>query len=570
MKEKKINNWIISIIINAIIIGAILVATRMSYETNDDFAIASRIAAGYPFVGFVNYYLCKAIIALQSVIPALNWFVIVLIATSFVAFTCILNTIFEAGDSLAVKFAATAVTALYAFDHYGSIQFTKTAALVMTAGMLMLASCITEKKGFFSYAWAVVMIYLGASIRVDALIGAAGFAGIYGIVWLITNRKRLIPEGYITPAKVLLYVVLIALIGGAYEFDRLSDRINVSTDELKYAEEYSLYRSNIVDYPTYEYYEENVAAYDAIGISENDIYLIDHWVFDYDGAASLENLRKIDSIERHEDGKAVVLVRSIKKCIKDIYRDIRKMSFTGIHIILLLCIALWSLFALRPGQWLYTIAIGAMAVALYMAVYYMQRPAYRALYVADIGATVWLIYYLMQNSGSGSALGRSNVTAVMGAAVGLIALMLMLPAYAGTVNKAEAAAGKVMSETMQDYFTSHEDNFYVWTTTEKKLTIRYLTPWLAPDGSDCNVTGTGGWGVLSPYMLDRLGDYGIYNPVKDLIDNDKAFFIANKRLGRYEEYYNKWYASKGEKIILEEADNIDGRSIWKVRRIKIE
>ena len=76
--------------INAAVLAVMLVFTRVTYETNDDYAIASRLAAGYPYVGFVNYFLCKAIIAVQKLIPAVNWYVIVLMAASFAAFTCIL------------------------------------------------------------------------------------------------------------------------------------------------------------------------------------------------------------------------------------------------------------------------------------------------------------------------------------------------------------------------------------------------------------------------------------------------------------------------------------------------
>ena len=40
--------------INAVILAAVLIATHMMYETNDDYAIASRIVDGYPEVNFVN------------------------------------------------------------------------------------------------------------------------------------------------------------------------------------------------------------------------------------------------------------------------------------------------------------------------------------------------------------------------------------------------------------------------------------------------------------------------------------------------------------------------------------
>jgi len=564
MKANNRQNLVKSIVINVVILIAMLAFTRMSYETNDDYAIASRIAAGYPYVGFVNYFLCKPLILIQKLIPSVNCFVIFLIAASFVSFTCVLYTIFSAGNDRMVRIAAAAMTVLFAFDHYSAIQFTKTAALVMTAGMLMLVDCVTNKKKAPGYIVAVLLIYLGACIRVDALLGAAGFAGIYGIVWLIQNRSRLKEDGYFTMPRIALYVLLVALVCGAYELDQYSCRINVSTEQLRYAEDYSLYRSNIVDFPTYEYYEDNVAAYDAIGISENDIYLIDHWFFDYEGAASMENLRNIDSIKRNDDSTATVLVKSVKKCLRRIYNGVREMSFTGIHIIYLCALALWMLLALRPKHWPYVILTGLMSLALYLALYYMQRPTYRALYIADIGAAVWLLYYLMNNIDEKKG-ARRGASAVMGAAVILITVMLMVPAYRGSESKADEADGKRMSETMQEYFMQNEDCLYIWSTTEKKISRVYSSPWRAPDEKDRNVAGTGGWGVLSPYILGRLAEFDVYNPIKDLIDNDKMLFVGNNHIKRLEEYYNKWYGTDKTVIYMQQVDEVDGNKIWAVK-----
>ena len=564
MEANNRHNLVKSILINFGILAAVLVLTRMSYETNDDYAIASRIAAGYPYVGFVNYYLCKGLIAVQKLIPAVNWYVVLLLAASFISFTCALYTIFSSGTSRIVRIAAAAMTALFAFDHYSTLQFTKTAALVMTAGMLMLVDCITEKRKAPGFILALLLIYLGACIRVDALMGAAGFAGVYGIVWLVQNRRRLKEDKYFTLPRIALYILLAALVCGAYGLDQYSCRINVSTDELRYAEDYSLYRSNIVDFPTYEYYEDNAAAYDAIGISENDIYLIDHWFFDYEGAASMENLRNIDNIKRNDDSRVTVLKKSVKKCLKETREGVRDMSFTGIHVIYLCVLALWLLLALKPKHWPYVIGTGLMTLALYIAVYYIQRPAYRAIYIADIGAAVWMLYYLMKNVEEKKS-SRRGASAVMGAAVILITAMLMVPAYRGSESKAVKAGGKVMSEAMQEYFMQNDDCLYVWSTTEKKTARVYASPLRTPDEKDRNVTGTGGWGVLSPYMLDKLAEFGVYNPIKDLIDNDKALFVGNKHIKRLEEYYNKWYGTAGTEIYMQQVDEVDGNKIWAVK-----
>lgn len=153
----------------------------------------------------------------------------------------------------------------------------------------------------------------------------------------------------------------------------------------------------------------------------------------------------------------------------------------------------------------------------------------------------------------------------MGIAVIAATLMLLAPAYKGMQSKVASAESKIMSDKVQEYFMAHDSDFYVWATTEKKQPQVYATPWLAPTGTDRNVTGTGGWGVLSPYTLDKLDDYGIYNPIKDLIDNEHAFYVGNKRIKRLTEYYNKWYGSPDKVIYMEQVDEVGGNKVWSVR-----
>ena len=101
--------------------------------------------------------------------------------------------------------------------------------------------------------------------------------------------------------------------------------------------------------------------------------------------------------------------------------------------------------------------------------------------------------------------------------------------------------------------------------SEKKYNPDYATPLLAPgrNGKN-NVMGTGSWGTLSPYVLDKLQKYDMSNPIKELIDNDKAYYIGNKNIERLTEYYNKWYGGKDRKINLIRIDEAAGYGVYRV------
>ena len=95
--------------INAVILAAVLAATHMMYETNDDYAIASRIVDGYPEVNFVNYYLCLILVKIQAAVPSLNAYVIFMILGSYVSFTCILKLIMDRTDQKIIYIASALV-----------------------------------------------------------------------------------------------------------------------------------------------------------------------------------------------------------------------------------------------------------------------------------------------------------------------------------------------------------------------------------------------------------------------------------------------------------------------------
>ena len=323
----------------------------------------------------------------------------------------------------------------------------------------------------------------------------------------------------------------------------------------------------MIDYPTFMYYEEKKAEYDAIGISENDMFLIDNWRLDYDGAASLENLKKIDSIERPKDPLPQRAKSSIKKTLRTVLNGMRDRNSTGIHIIVLSLAALAMIAALRPKRWLYVIAVGGVAFALYAYLYFVQRAIYRVVYLADIGAALWLLYYFAYYEDRKPDEIRKKAAAICCAVLLAISLYFTPELAANCASKYSKLESKVMSEAVVKYYEDNRDKALVWGTGQRKRPERYIKPWLVPDDTDRNGFGTGGWDVMSPYSLDCLAEYGLHNPIKDLIDNDSAYYIGNEYVEQLEQYYNDWYAGDGETIKMTQIETIDDLSVWKVVKV---
>ena len=567
-RKKGFVNWIMALAINSVVAFLAFAFTDMCYETNDDFAISSRIADGYPNASFVNYYLCKMLIAVQSQISKWNVYVIFLILISSIAFVFITKLVLDICDKLSVRLMMIALLIMYSFDHYSAIQFTKTSALVTTVGFIALTDSVICKKKIGSYIAAFVFIYLGAAIRYGTFTAVLGTALIAVLVWMMIDFRRWKEEEWFSPKSMVSVILIGVITAGAFGVIKLSDAANRSTPELKYYEEYNLYRSNVVDYPTYDYYDINKDSYGAIGIDENDISLIDKWFFDYDGAASLDNLKKIDSIERPQTDLKTSILKSVKKTVLQVLEGMRYRTTTGIHIIMLIIMAVAMFAALKPRHWLFIISMGIVAFGLYTVLFMKQRASYRVMYVADIGATLWLIYYFAVCSGRAPEDVKQKIALGFGVLMLASSLVFFVFLRENCASKYDRAAGTVMSEAKLEYFMEHSDQVYVWSTREIRKPREYKNPLLRPGDSDRNVFSTGGWGTLSPYLLGKMADYGIRNPIKDLIDSEKAFFVGNNNIEQLETYLTKWYAKDNEVIRMRQVDTMDGTAVWKVETVK--
>ena len=560
--NKKAYNWLISLAINALILVAVMFFTSVAYETNDDFAISRELTAGYPYVGFVNYFLCRGLIAVQNYFPEHNVFMISQIVMSFICFTVLLKIFIDRRESWLEAVPAVFACLLFSFDHYGSVQFTKTAALLMIAGLIWAVDNYCHERKPAAFVFAFLLFYIGVAYREKGMFPAIAFAGVFMLVWWIVNRKEVFQKGKTIRELGLICMILVILVA-PYGIDKLSDRVNASTPELKFSREYQAERRMVTDYPVMKYYEENKDKYDAAGLSENDIFVVDRFIFDYDGSASIENLRTINSINAPYRTSTMTPVKALKKAVKYALNSMRSINFSGMHIILAVLLFIYILLLNKPEGWAYSIMICGVTLLIYVAIYYLQRVQYRALYVAEAGAVFWLIYASLSARRRTAPKLRAACVLVIAAAV----LCMTVPAknLVNAVDKHNRA--QLIPQTQIDYFAANPDKFFIGPTTSMGMSPAYADP-LGRAESPANMADTGGWDTMTPYRLAALEEYGISNPIKDLIDNPDVLYVGEGKQKTLTEYFNKWYCAKGEKVRFEKVDEVDGTGIYRVVKSK--
>ena len=111
-------------------------------------------------------------------------------------------------------------------------------------------------------------------------------------------------------------------------------------------------------------------------------------------------------------------------------------------------------------------AVGIYTLCIYLAVYHMQRPVYRALYVADLGASIWLLYYLNNNI---EPVRRMKARSTFVIAAVILTILLCYPIQQGCVQKHNHMQTKIMPKQLSNYIEMHEDSLFFFFCFRKEV-----------------------------------------------------------------------------------------------------
>lgn len=574
MKERY--KWLIAILLNIALLAFAVLFVGINYESSDDYVISERIVAGYAFVGYVNYYLCEAMIFLQNIFRGVNIYIVSQLIVCCAALSIVTKMFIDRVTDKIMYIILAAALVFYTADLYSLVQFTKTAGLLSAAGLLLLSDCVIFKRGIGYYAAGIILFALAIAYRFEMIIFAVGYAGLFALFWLFENRKELVPGGYLKAKSICCYVLTAVLLAGSCGIYALSEMKNYSTKELEDYHEYNHYRYSYVDYAIYNDYEKNPDRYEETGLTKDDFYLIRKWYFDYDGAASLDNLKKIKKI--YDDTSATEArppVQILTKTLGMVYRHARKRSVLGCHLLLLIALAIYAFVKCRRKTWLYILALGAATFVLYFMLNHMGRAIYRVLFIIDLCATMWMLYCVAEKNAPHEAFSEepersaAHERFITGASMLICAVVLAVSLFgvraacAKSLSKHNAI--KVMTPDIEEIVREDKDHAYVFSTLDKRYDVDYLKPLKAPELHP-NVFTFGSWGTKSPYLNDRMKEYGLNNVFSDIIDNEDVYVIDNSNAEKMEDYLNRWYGKdlNGKKVRYEKVDDIGGSKFWRV------
>ncbi|MGI6736224.1 MAG: hypothetical protein ACOX41_02795 [Anaerovoracaceae bacterium] len=587
------HKWITALLINVVLAALMLLLGDMEYETNDDFSIGNQIAEGNFYVGFVNYYLCVFIHFIQGLIPAVNAFNAVQIAFSFAALTCLTFVIIDHDRSFWFSILFLPLLVIFGVDHYITLQFTKTAAMLILSGGMMLFHYTVWKRRVPGVIAGAVMIFVGCMYRFSNIMAILGFAAVLILAFLLeqlaasrsAGRKSTLARRVqkVEFKNMLMrgaaFVLVIVIVGCAgYGLNKLSKAKNTSTPELKSYREYNKYRAKFSDYPK-PAYDQNKEFYDKLGISDNDLNALKNGMYDFDGAASLKNLKAIYELARKSDnrrGKEEIL-KSAREIVSKAIREKNKRLY---HAIIFLAMFVGGLILARNRWLIYPVMLALGAAAAYVYLLYYGRTVYRATYIIEISALVMTFYSFRYAEPRAYVIGlmRRNGAAALKAAAaaitvaGIVLITAAIPSWAP-----DQKSGDCDGDALFDYMRSHPDKTFIMDPSTSihffRCNLSYYKDPLKRQPSLTNMMSMGGWSTKSPRHTEKLKQNGLDNVYRDIINNDDVIIVCNyyvvsngRRVikGIFTKYLDEHYAPEGTFVWAFPYKKIGGIQTWKV------
>lgn len=541
---KKVAKWLdrkagavwFSCFFNLAVLAGMMLLLRSTFETNDDISISMIVNGAWgvhdPHVICQNYLLGLLYSLFYRIghgrIP---WYAIIQFAAIFAALTTVTWVWFQKLQRAQAWLVNGILLIYFGYECYIRMQYTKTAGIMMAAGALLLFYEVEkEKASVRGMIWGIILAVAGSLYRFEeAAICCVLMAGI-GLYFLMT-RKKLI-------TLIAVFGLTGLLMVGTEVFDH---QIYASDPKWNTYMKYNDLRSNLTDYSMAPY-KGNEEAYQELGIDKTAYRIFKNGLNFYDpDIFPLETVEKIEQL-RPRNRLSKLLVMNFFKEFPIGYLKIP--TFYGF----LLLAFLW-LFWRQKGWKVWVIAgyeicaMGAIDFYLYYAGRYLENRVETGLWFAITLVVIW--FYDRRKTGITEKYA-------------LIALGGLLLAGQSTWKECWRAL-TVQKEVDRDYL---RDSFMEAVETDpeglylaKVGTITYTGYGIldaVPEGRFENVVWYGGWEMGNPLWQNKMAEYGIVNPYRDLTDKEHVYLVDNK-IDLTVKYIQKHYQKNVEAELVKEA-----------------
>ena len=513
-----------SIAINLFFLALCLIFGDIKFGAIDDYFMAARLTGALgtdynPHLIFVNAIYGYALLPLYHLFPKIGWYYIGEMFSVFLSLTVISYVLLQRCGGRWGAILAALFTALFASDFYLVVQFTQCASILNAAGMLLFAYGVISMgpiaplqddrwkrlRNAVPFVLGVLLMLWGSVMRWQAFLMGMPFFCL-GMLFIIKDCWK---------AKWHVIVGLTVMFAGAFtvhSWDQNIYKANEYQDYIKFQGPRVIFGDN-------GNYNKNAVYEDAeeLGLSGKDYHMLTNWV-QYD-----TDVFSVDSLQQYASLIPPYRDKSFKKSIP------RKLLNALAHSLHSPLFWTWFFFCLlvyvtSPKRITYLWSSFVLTLALIAYLLVMGRLVYR------VESGFWLYAAVLAIP----LFGRFSLNIPRKLAyiiLGIIAIANVFIYATSGENVRDPSSGKTRTLAIEDttnykavfeYIDSQPDKIFLLSMNAfMRFSHHRNPPYLAePIGQYRRTVSLGYWTPYLPEVKEALADFGVNNPMKDIVHSN--------------------------------------------------
>ena len=523
-----------SVAINLFFLALCLIFGDLKFGAIDDYFMAARLTGALgtdynPHLIFVNAIYGYALLPLYHLFPKIGWYYIGEMFSVFLSFTVIGYVLLQRCGERWGAILAALFTALFASDFYLVVQFTQCASILSAAGMLLFAYGVvdcrapkgarndkvnsngarsdnwTRLRTLTPFIFGVVLMLWGSVMRWQAF--------LMGMPFFCLGMLFILKQCWAVKWRVI--VGLVVMFTGAFAMHHWDQNIYKAPEY----QDYVKFQSPRVTLGDNRGYNQNAVYEDAeeLGLSGNDLHMLTGWVLYDTKAFSVDSLIRYTSmIPPYRDSNPVLLIP--RNLLNALGNSLKSPLF---WIWFLSC-----MFVYKTNSQKFLYLWGSLFVVLILIAYLLAIG--RLVYRVESG--FWLYAAVLAIPLFGK-IKRDIPKKLVYIAVSVVAIAnIFLYAISGEMVRAPGT-GKMRTlaiedttdyEQVFDYIDNQPDKMFMLSMNAfMRFSHHRNPPYLAePIGIYRNTVSFGYWTPYLPEIKDALNDFGIDNPMKNVVNDN--------------------------------------------------
>lgn len=545
---KKISEWVVknrnktwfALVLNLLILFTMVLFMKPRGETDDDTAIRTLIngvrGESNPRLVYQNYFLGIIYQSLYGVSDRIPWYTVVQYVLLLCAFTTVTYVILQRIEKWNGIFLSSLLLIYFGFECYIRIQYTKTAGVLTGAGIFLIFYSITKEK----ICWKALgmgwfLSCFGAFYRFPQFLACAALMTGIGLCLILELSqfkkmqclKRL--GRYVGSFGILGILVI-----GFY----IADTTAYKDDPLwEYYKEFNELRTELLDYG-FPDYDQNEALYQELGIDRNAWRLYKSWNFNDPDKFTLEVMQALVDAKPQETLS--------KTHVKEFFKMFPLNFFkTRTFLCFLFVAVFWLIWGIHKKQVVASLFYEMVLFGgIYFYLFYKGRYLYNRVDMGFWFVLCLVVIWFLEGK------ERKVFTSVTGILC-VVVLVISQKTWSQDwwINNQKFLNKRENNRARLEKIGQDKEHLYLIKMGGVYIGDSYGPFDDMPQGLLDNVSWLGGWVANTEVCQKVLENYGVTNPYRDMIGNDKIYLI-DKSIDRTMEYLRTYYDKDAEAKIV--------------------